>query len=1256
MALRFHLPWGFLLTALGYSVLSAGTAWLLAVDYDGHLYRQLTLHAMGGAILGTLAWAFSERVAYAANLNTNPAVRLLLAGLLACAAAAWVAAPYTEFTAGTPSLVAPFVAIVLFVAAGILPLVAMLALLSFLETLFAAQRGGGNLSLALRPVLSHAALGIVLGAVTGLAAWFMHEQIVSTVVSMTGDSARSSGWIDRRRALFSEVLRASGCEVLVVPLEATPAAAGEIAASLDRPARSLITREIAAQIQAQTGLCVTDPTLVARALGESTREIRGTQAWKLGEAAGASWLVRGTVALDPEQHAYAVTLALFARGAGKGTWAQAQSAQVGPIAFSDELPPEAAFAPALPDLIAQLGLPASGAKEREAPAAPRAFPQSPTELAADPGSAVERARRLQLLALTYAHVDVAGEHLWERSLIALRDADAGDENARVTQARAVLHLYRRPYAVQLLRGLHSTEARAVYALAQGNLAQAEPLLPQLTDPTVRLIGELEVEEARMRYGRSAGSNERRDALLKQYPAYAPLLYAVLSGEQWFQPTGHELVQQQLTTLGVATTDDPLAVPLSTLAAYVSHDLFVSSDLSRRAVAVERSYAPLWRMRAAGWRAQRAFDRLAEWDYYDALYGANRLAIANPALEVVSRRGQAESLVEFSRELGPSFAGYPPLAAGVVWALRYRQQALTEPDPLLDERERRLRRDLIAWEGGETEVIRNVQSATKVPTGIAYLDEPPRAWQPALPQEGSADDTTSDPATAQRNLAHQLRMVAYSQYGFRYLLDAYQALRRDGHAREAQQVAAQAQERFIGNSERENFLLSLAEESGDTAGYVAILEQGIGSQPEEWNAYYRLARAQLVARHPEQAQRTLLAFPLFRSSNANLPALAAQANAGGDLLLYVGEPTLSRMLYQLSAQYAAESAAGMRSQLRLAELAGHWAQARDWGRQLYERYKDPWGITHAARASFLIGESDDGFRAFFEGSKQIEDIRPWSAALVGHRIAATPEDELIGFARRWKALSGNSVAENSLRDHFLFNALLVDRSVSDKTVQFLLASTEKNGDALHHSWIVGYNAFQRADFAHAAEAFVGLAAQAAAKSESVRAISAPALPYAVASLARSGKMDQARALLGSSQEKLGRDFYTLLAAAYLQGMSGDHARALQTLWQAHVASPPLAEATVSPLYQLLEACEKLQAWTGDDRYRQLLVDLARRQREIWPWSWAYAFEAKHTKDGAERELALASFLDPQSEHLSGFAKGQREAALAWLERNRPFKKQ
>ena len=728
-------------------------------------------------------------------------------------------------------------------------------------------------SSALKPVLSHAALGIVLGAVTGFVAWSLRDQIVSTVVSMSGDAKRTSGWMDRRQALFSDVLRASACDVLVVPIEPVAESAGETPRSLDRPARSLITREIAARIQAHTGLCVLDPTLVARALGEGARELSGTQVWKLGDAARVSWLVRGNVELDPEQRAFSISLSAFSRGSAKGGWVPGEGAQWGPIVFSDELPPEVAFAAVAAEAVAKLGLPAGGTETlREPPAAPRPFPQSPLELAADTGSAVERARRLQLLAAAGANVDIASEHWWERSLIALRDADAVDEGARVARARAALHLYRRPYALQLLRGLGSTEARALYELAQGNLRRAEPLAAQIAEPLVRLITELELEEGRMRYGRSSGARERRDALLQRYPGYAPLLYPVLSSEEWFQPVAHELVQQQLAALGVAVKVNPLSVPLRALGAYLGEDMLMSSDMSRHAVAVERSYAPLWRMRGAGWRAQRAFDRLAEWDYYDALYAANRIALANPALAVASRPAQSAQIIESFHELSPTFAGYPPLAAGMIWSLRQQQQLLSQPDYLLKERARRLQRDLIAWEGGERETLRNVQSAA-APAPAAYLDEPPRAWRP-LPN--SAQASAPDPADAAQielDIAERLRALAYTQYGFRHLLDAYHALRRAARAREAQQVTAQAQDRFIGSPERESFLLGLAEESGDTSAYVAVLEQGLTSQADDWNAYYRLARAHLSARHPEQAQRTLLAFPPFRADKTNLPALA-----------------------------------------------------------------------------------------------------------------------------------------------------------------------------------------------------------------------------------------------------------------------------------------------------------------------------------------------------------------------------------------------
>jgi hypothetical protein len=186
----------------------------------------------------------------------------------------------------------------------------------------------------------------------------------------------------------------------------------------------------------------------------------------------------------------------------------------------------------------------------------------------------------------------------------------------------------------------------------------------------------------------------------------------------------------------------------------------------------------------------------------------------------------------------------------------------------------------------------------------------------------------------------------------------------------------------------------------------------------------------------------------------------------------------------------------------------------------------------------------------------------------------------------------------------------------------------------------------------------VAIQDAVKADDTKAITAAALPYTVASLARASRVDEARALLDARQQKLGRDFHVLLASAYMQAVSGDTGRALLSLWQAHLAWPALSgEATVPAFFQILETCEKLHEWTGDDRYRVLLLDLARRQSEVWPWPWAYSFEAKHTKDAAERSraLAMALFLDPQSEHLVGFTKTQREAAAGWFERMRPFKK-
>ena len=219
MRLRIYFPWGLLLTVLGFAGLGAAAAYWLAMDVHGHLYRQCVLQAIGGGLLGLLGWTFSERIAFVANLNTSPFLRLALPGAGAVYLAAEVAAPLTEFTAGTGAYWAEVVAVGVYLAAGVLPLVAGVALLAAGETLLAAQRGNADLASALRPVLPHALLGVALAGVVGFSTVYLHDRIRAGVLTFVPDRLRTSAWLARRQALFVEVLRGAACEVLVAPFE-----------------------------------------------------------------------------------------------------------------------------------------------------------------------------------------------------------------------------------------------------------------------------------------------------------------------------------------------------------------------------------------------------------------------------------------------------------------------------------------------------------------------------------------------------------------------------------------------------------------------------------------------------------------------------------------------------------------------------------------------------------------------------------------------------------------------------------------------------------------------------------------------------------------------------------------------------------------------------------------------------------------------------------------------------------------------------
>ena len=91
-------------------------------------------------------------------------------------------------------------------------------------------------------------------------------------------------------------------------------------------------------------------------------------------------------------------------------------------------------------------------------------------------------------------------------------------------------------------------------------------------------------------------------------------------------------------------------------------------------------------------------------------------------------------------------------------------------------------------------------------------------------------------------------------------------------------------------------------------------------------------------------------------------------------------------------------------------------------------------------------------------------------------------------------------------------------------------------------------------------------------------------------------------------------------------------------------------------KLIETCEWLYKETGNSAYRDLTVSWAKIHQRIKPYfSWAYAVEAKYTGSASDRfkALAIALYLDPNSERIAGFSAEDKAKARKWLEQNKPF---
>jgi len=1054
-----------------------------------------------------------------------------------------------------------------------------------------------------------------------------------------------SQWIEREKAVFTSALAGRRHEILVLPVQAD----GQ---SLDRIARSLMTRYLARRVEGRTGKLLPDPTLVARALDVRARKIDMAQAQRLAELVGARTIVSSVVRRSVET--FDMESRVWTREGDGGSWREGASGALRKVRFHDRLPPSAAFRGELDALLDQLKIGAAEPVEAKA---------EPAQAAADPmedllklaphgaGTPSNRALRLQLLASMHERESLEAQTLWERSLVALWNAPPSDLD-RLLEARAYLHLSRRPYALERLGEPASPAEHALLAVLNGDLPGVEAAALTIENQALRIMTEIELADLYAAYDLEARLTDRRKTLLDLSWTDPAVLAFRLSAPEWFSPEVHAVVEDRLRPVRPARLGYP-----DLIAAWLHWLYFMPDPLAhhglRVARSIERSYTPVWREHGAEWAAHPAADRTAPWDYYDLLFALNRSGLVKSVRSTIEKQDLPQRAVNTIETLGGTFVGHPWLTFLHARAL---DQAGRKLEPGGPQARRYSRSGALAvavygWEGGESPISMRAEYLIFERGYHKYVDEPIKSYRGTVPYAREYVDQTSFTAREiERSIAETRRRLEYSDRYPQPLRDLVRWLRRAERTDEAVATVERNRHRFVGTVARVELLAEAREVSGRGEIPIGLYRELLELDPYSQSAYWRLARAHLEGGRPEEAEAVFLAYPGFKDRERQNPVgLANFAHSAGYEFYWRGDSARATALLRLSTTFGTGAGSEMRSREILALLDNNMDAAMQETQMLIGRYSDSRAGSRYVMYLSLLGRHEQADSQFRGLANRFDDEHIWIGTFVGQRMRGFEGAELqawleqLGSADRHR----NYMAA-SLRERHAFMMALIDRPATDEALERIRkAAAVNNRSPFYPDLAQGYIALRKGDFAAAGPKLRETHDVLFNISNTRREQLAELLPYVAYAYVRSGKHDEAEKMVSNYLFNMGADSDYLIARALLYGFAGDHEAASTLLRRAYFRLPGTRTRSFYPGYILLEACEFLLQDSGNDAYRRLIAELARRIQVDIPYSWAAAFEAKYATVTDRRQLAIAaaSILDPKSERLKQVSEAERAALRA-----------
>jgi hypothetical protein len=1056
------------------------------------------------------------------------------------------------------------------------------------------------------------------------------------------ESPAVSAWIEREKGLFRGVLKGHRYDTLVLPVQAD-------GASFDRVARSLMTRYLARRLAERTGSQIPDPTLVARAFDARARQIELADGQRMAEMLGAATLIVSKV--QRAGATFSFSSAVWTREGGAGPWRESSSATLKGLRSDDQLPPSVSFRDGIDLLLAQLKL--GGGK----PVA------SQTKLVADGAHPVadllklatlgraspsDSALHLQLMAAMHERDSLEAQGLWERSLVALWNVPPSQQS-RALEARAYLHLARRPYALQRLGEPVSAAERALLAEMNGNVPALEAEIAAIDNPVQRLMSEIALADLYEVFHKTERGKALRERLLAQPAADSVALDLRVPGVEWFSPQVHAEVWIALDRFSPARPDY-----IAQAAAWLRWLYWLPDTLSghglRLARSVEQRYTPVWRERGRDWAALQAGDRLAEWDYYDLLFALNRGATVKTFRSMIEKQKLPQEAVDALEALADTYSGHPYLTFFHASALDGWGRKLP-PEPRqakLFSRSSALALAVYRWEQGESRVSAWAEQYIYERPYEKYSDEPIRWYRGEVaPAREYMDRLTYRKEEMVRAAADAKRRLMYTDRNVGPLHELVRWLKRAGDGEAAIAAIKESEHRFVGAADRPDLIAELERTGNVQEDLIAAYRVRLSLDPDAWGARWQLARALAETGRHRDAQQVFLEFPQFAVQNPAEPVMVSNVAHDGGIFLYrLGQRELAEPLLLRSARMGTGSSREMRSVELLLLMQNRMEDALQQARHQVGRYNDAAAAAREVVYVYLLERRKEAWSTLVSYLNKLDDEEIWAAAFILHRMeGAEGKDIETWLAQVATNDSRQSYLTKALRERHAFMLALLDREPSAASVEHIRAVARTNNRSPYYPQIAeGYLALRKGDFPGAAQKLRGPYRDLYNLSVNRRQQLADLLPYLTWAHLRAGQEAEARKLTDEYVNSVGVDSDYLVARGLMDGAAGNHESAIALLQRASHRLPAMGTRSFPPAYVLLESCEFLLLQSGNDGYRKLILELSRRMHLILPYPWAAAFEAKYSSDIDDHKVAVAAaaILDPKSLRIADVNEAERTA--------------